>query len=79
MRPPEEIFLFDIVKAVDGDGPYQQCAVGLTECNSEQSCPLHDKWAPIRQRIEHLLCTTTLQELSKSMERKLKDKPIDNE
>lgn len=74
-RRPEEIYLFDIVMGVDGEMQYKECAVGLTNCNSDQPCPLHDKWAPVRDRIGQLLRDTTLQEMSLSMERKLKEHP----
>src|SRR5437763_15604362 len=39
---PSEIRLLDIVEALDGLAPYQECASGLSECNDEMpaACPV---------------------------------------
>ena len=41
---PTEIRLLDIVEALDGLAPYQQCASGLSECSDDMPCSMHDSW-----------------------------------
>jgi len=37
---PTEIRLLDIVEALDGLAPYQQCASGLSECSDDMPCSM---------------------------------------
>ncbi len=71
-RTPEKITLFEIVAAVDGDQQFDQCAVGLAKCDDDQPCPMHDKWSKVRDRIEKLLRTTTLKQMSETLAQKLR-------
>lgn len=68
---PHEIRLVDIVQAVDGIEPYTRCVVGLAKCNSEQPCPQHEAFKPVRKEILHYLETTTLDQMSAALARKL--------
>ena len=44
------ISLLDIVKAIDGDGDFTSCVLGLAACSDKYPCPLHSTWG--RQREE---------------------------
>ena len=70
-RRPNEIRLYDIVEAVDGIEPYKRCVVGLAKCNSEQPCPQHEAFKPVRQQIMTYLESTTLDQMSEALVRKL--------
>lgn len=70
-RPASQITLFDIVTAVDGNVHLGECALGLEACDSNQPCPLHDTWAPLRDRIERALHQTTLEAMSRKVQQKL--------
>ena len=48
---PADIRLLDIVEALDGLAPYQQCASGLSECSDDMPCSMHDSWVNLRSRI----------------------------
>jgi Rrf2 family iron-sulfur cluster assembly transcriptional regulator len=67
-----EIHLLDIVEALDGLAPYQQCAVGLSECNDEMPCGVHDSWKTLRSRIMEYLGRNTIADLAKALEQKKK-------
>src|SRR5258707_13596798 len=54
-----EIRLLDIVEALDGLAPYQECAAGLPERNEDIPCGMHDRWIPVRSRIMDYLGSTT--------------------
>src|SRR5437899_292650 len=68
----QEIRLLDIVEALDGLAPYQQCAMGLDECNDEMPCGVHDSWALLRSRIMEYLGRNTIADLAISLELKKK-------
>ncbi len=69
---PGEIRLLDIVEALDGLAPYQQCASGLSECNDEMPCSMHDSWVALRSRIMDYLGRNTIADLVKALEQKKK-------
>ena len=68
--PSSEIRLLDIVDALDGLGPYEQCASGLPECSDTMACPLHDSWKALRSRIMDYLGRNTIGDLAKVLEQK---------
>lgn len=70
-RPIKDIRLYDIVEAVDGVDHLHQCVVGLSACNSEQPCPQHETFAPLRRRIVDYLQATNLDQISDALTRKL--------
>jgi len=72
-RPAKEIFLDEIVHAVDGPPPDQdQCVVGLDLCSDLTPCPLHDQWKPIRHKIKNMLESEPLDDLAKRVIEKRK-------
>jgi DNA-binding IscR family transcriptional regulator len=64
--------LVDIVEALDGLTPYQQCASGLSECSDDMPCPMHDSWKALRSRIMDYLGRNTIADLAKALEQKRK-------
>ena len=50
----------DIVEAVDGNGLFYGCGLGLKQCSEIQPCPLHDEFKAIRTQIKDLLYNTTI-------------------
>jgi len=68
----DQVRLLDIVEALDGLAPYQQCAAGLSECSEVMPCPLHDRWSALRSRIMDYLEQNTIADLAKALEVKKK-------
>ena len=62
-RPPDEIHLYEIVVAIDGDDLFEECVLGLPGCGEAQPCPLHDHWSETRGRLETMFRSTTLEEV----------------
>ncbi len=71
-RPPETITLYEIVALIDGAKHFDECVVGLAQCDDDQPCPEHEMFKPIRRQIKRFLTHTTLAQMSKTLERKLK-------
>ena len=60
----ENIKLSQIVEAIDGDAIYSGCGLGLSKCDENHPCPVHDKFKGIRDGLKHMLQTTNLEELA---------------
>ncbi len=69
-RASHDITLMNIVEAMDGPQVYDRCVVGLEKCHDTMSCPQHDLYKPIRQRLKDYLNTTTLADLASSLRAK---------
>jgi Rrf2 family protein len=52
--------LIEIVEALDGDGLFTGCALGLNYCSEVNPCPLHNEFKLIRDQIAELLKSTTI-------------------
>lgn len=63
-RSAQEIYLWDVLTAIQPAGEFQRCLVGLRTCNDLHPCPLHEAWRPIRTQIRAMLQTKTLWEFA---------------
>ncbi|MBS1764094.1 MAG: Rrf2 family transcriptional regulator [Bacteroidetes bacterium] len=64
MKQMRQIKMSDIVYAIDGDNIYNGCGLGLSECNNEQPCPMHDKFIKVRKGIKEMLTKTSVYDLA---------------
>jgi len=78
-RDLEDIFLIDIVRAMDGNNLFENCLLGFPGCGTCESCPVHDKWGGIRAEIEEMLTTRSLAELKPKTVTKLLEMILGNE
>jgi len=60
----KKISLAHIVTAIDGDGVYTNCGLGLNHCSKEHPCPLYKKFQGIRNELAVMLENTYLEELA---------------
>ena len=51
----QEIKLADIVKAIDGNKILEDCVLGFEECSGINPCPVHEKFAIIRNQLNETL------------------------
>jgi Rrf2 family transcriptional regulator, iron-sulfur cluster assembly transcription factor len=64
-RDPQKISLYEIVTITDGTDIFDKCLISLRSCNEENSpCPVHDKFAPVREEIKELFRKQTLASLA---------------
>ena len=56
--------LAEIVVAIDGDQIYKGCGLGLKECNALKPCPMHDKFATVRDELKSMLKSTKIKDLA---------------
>lgn len=46
--------ILKIVKAIEGDGIFKECGLGLSKCSELHPCPIHNEYKIIREQIEKL-------------------------
>ena len=59
--------VLEVVLALDGDDLFQACGLGLPQCSASKPCPLHHAYANVRDQLEHLFRTNTIQAISKDI------------
>jgi len=59
-RAPKAITLLEVVLIIDGSNLFENCVLGLPECGSDNACPVHGIWGPLREQIRSMLAATTL-------------------
>ena len=56
--------LLDIVLAIDGNGFFLNCGLGIKNCSAQKPCPIHNEYAVIRDEIREMLQRNTIQDLA---------------
>lgn len=59
--------LIKLISATEGDRSFSGCGFGLKHCDSENPCPLHKKYAAIRESINKLITEETVQSLAEKV------------
>ncbi len=53
-----------LISATEGDRSFSGCGIGLKNCDENNPCPLHEKYAPIREAINNLVSDETVESLA---------------
>ncbi len=61
------ISFLSIVLAMDGNGIFENCTLGLRKCDRQKPCPMHFKFIVIRDEMREMLETTTLKSLAEQV------------
>ena len=64
----EAISLMDLVVAIDGDGLFTGCGLGLKVCSELDPCPLHHEINKIRIEMIDMLTKKSLKQLAEEVE-----------
>jgi Rrf2 family protein len=62
--------LIKLISATEGDRSFSGCGFGLKNCDENSPCPLHEKYAPIRDAINRLVSEETVQSLAEKVNKK---------
>jgi Rrf2 family protein len=65
-----DLMLETLISATEGDRSFSGCGFGLKQCSDDNPCPLHEKYAPVRERIKKLVSEESVQSLAKKVHRK---------
>lgn len=52
---PKEIKIIDIIRSIDGTKAFEECILGFPNCSEENPCPIHHKWAELREKVIEML------------------------
>jgi len=63
IQPLKEIYLVEIVRAVEDVEKYLGCVLGFEECSKQNPCALHDKWNEMKFDTATFLNTITLNDI----------------
>lgn len=63
----KNINISQIVLAIDGDSVYNGCGLGMSQCNAENPCPMHEKFAIVRAELKQMLENTSIYELATNL------------
>lgn len=47
----KSVLLVDIIRAIDGNGLFTACVLGLEKCSESKPCPMHEQIKPIRDQL----------------------------
>ena len=64
-REPEDISLFEIITAVEGDSFFQSCFLGISGCGDIEPCPFHEEWRAKKADIKSWLEDTSLADIAR--------------
>ena len=68
---PDEIFVKDIVEAIDGmESIRRRCVLGLDDCRDDMPCPMHESWKGFRETFLGGVGGLTLSHMAENMARK---------
>lgn len=59
--------LRDIVLALEGESAFHACLFGLKNCNANEPCPLHHRYAKIKEDLNELVTVETIRSLTEKM------------
>jgi Rrf2 family protein len=56
--------LIKLITATEGDSSYSGCGFGLKQCDENNPCPMHDKYAVVRKSINDMISGETVDSLA---------------
>ena len=61
-----ELTIKELIHATMDDKIITDCFLGLVNCSPQNPCPVHGQWKTIRESIDWLVSTVTIQSLARS-------------
>ncbi|MDI3321828.1 RrF2 family transcriptional regulator [Pinibacter soli] len=60
--------IITLVEAIEGKEVLSKCGLGLKACSETEPCPLHNKYASIRNDIKKMLSGMTIKDMAVSLQ-----------
>ena len=67
--PANDITLFHIIDAIDGNGFMSKCVMGFAECSGKNPCAVHEKWGGLRDAIYNMLVSKSIGQMAREMKK----------
>lgn len=71
-KPIDEIYIINVVEAVEKFDKYTGCILGLGSCSTSKPCALHEQWKKCSQSILNIFQNNSLADISSNPEVKKK-------
>jgi Rrf2 family iron-sulfur cluster assembly transcriptional regulator len=68
-RPVDQISIYDVIAAVDGEKTFKECILKLSGCGHENPCPLHASWSEEREKLAGYLKGVSLLEAGRNYQK----------
>jgi Rrf2 family protein len=62
-RPADQISLYDIVEPIEHVSKWDGCFMTHKTCNLRRPCPVHQRWATVREAYTRFLKETSVRDL----------------
>lgn len=63
----EDLPLKKLITATEGEKAFSGCGFGLKQCNKDNPCPLHERYATIRDSMNKMISEETVQSLAQKL------------
>jgi len=60
-----EVAIKELILAIEGSKSFSGCGFGLKHCDDNNPCSIHEQYAPIRDSINRLISTESIQSLAR--------------
>ena len=60
-----QIYIYEIIGAIEGLENYERCILGFPECSNENPCSLHNIWLQNQQSLKDMVYNVCLSDLGK--------------
>lgn len=64
----KKLKLHKVIEAIDGNGVFKDCGLGLRDCNEKNPCPIHNQFKPIREQLNKIFFSTSIEDLADKMQ-----------
>ena len=75
-KPPWQISLSEVIHVMEGSTAPAGCADDPERCSQSAVCATRDIWIEIKEAVEKILGSITLQDLAEQQKRKQRDKSL---
>jgi Rrf2 family protein len=62
-RDPGQIYIYEVIDAIEGFSSFEECLLGVKDCNQSPQCAMHSIWADTREMMLRTFRSTTLSAL----------------
>jgi len=63
-KPEKTLPLYEVIRVLEGEVFFSKCGFGLKSCSTENPCPLHNEYMPVRDGFYKVLQNETIQSLA---------------
>lgn len=65
----QEQAVISIIKTIEGEEIFKGCGLGLSQCNKNHPCPIHDEYMVARELMEKVFREKTIRALCESVDK----------